>query len=199
MNEKFKNLINAHNDELANWEIFFAVAYGAYFMVFSKIDFGFDLSILVSSALSALGAVVGYKVGLWANKHNWAIKISTLLAPLLLILSVNFAMKATQKEKEGYSTCEVCGYVSYNNNKGICDMCFSEGWDDLNEIDKKEYNNHDAWLIEEQLFMFALDSVNAEINFIVPYDSIKFPKDPKWKPLISKEDLVKQYNSEKNE
>jgi len=142
-----------------------------------------------------MGGIIGLLIfSLFSSRKN----IKSILIPLfisgILFTSCDNIMN-TKEEK--YKTCEVCGYKAFNTKEGICEVCFSESWEE--EVESGDYKNKLEWLKEEQLETFVIDSLNQKMDFSLPEDEVKsFKRDTSWKPIITKEDLIEAFLREEN-
>ena len=139
-------------------------------------------------------------IGLIINNLIFSIikkKTKFIIVPVILLGMSSLSCSNSDNLAKGnkYKTCEICGYIAFNNEEGICEVCSEESWEDANEFN--EYKSKKEWLIEEQIDVFFIDSINQQVDFTLPYEEAKsFRKDTAWKPAITKEDLVQAFLKE---
>jgi hypothetical protein len=87
------------------------------------------------------------------------------------------------------SSCKICGYVSVKDGECLC--CY--------EIlsDEGNYESENAYIREKQLVLFSPLGTN-EVSFILDDEDNGFRFDDKWKPLVSKDEVL-AFSKERND
>lgn len=97
--------------------------------------------------------------------------------------------KLTAAEIKRLITCEVCGYKAVCPDSSYCYHCYSSIFSSSNQPESKKIE----WLRDNQLFWFCPDTITSKIDFFEPKTEDGFIKDSKWKPSVTKKEVLEYY------
>ncbi|MDP1726240.1 MAG: hypothetical protein Q8M15_05610 [Bacteroidota bacterium] len=143
-------------------------------------------NILISGALGLIGGLLGFGCYYFVKPKNITIKILALIILTTLSFTTIFIVS-----KVKYQTWEICGYIAVDRKSEECNVCGNVTWEKELTYDK-ETDKH-LWLTDEQLFWFAIDSLNQPFDFYEPNAQDNFLKDKSWRPNITEKDLAESY------
>lgn len=102
--------------------------------------------------------------------------------------------KLTATDRKRLISCEVCGYKSVCPDSTYCYNCYNSIFTSLNQpLTKKT-----EWIRNNQLFWFSPDTITSKIDFFEPKTDDGFNKDPKWKPSVTKKEVLEYYKKHEN-
>lgn len=142
--------------------------------------------ILISGGLGFIGGLLGYGCYYFVKTKNTPFKVLSLI-----ILTISSILTIYIVTKVKYQTCEICGYIAVDKKIDECRICGNITWE--KELTYGNENDKYRWLSEEQLFWFAIDSLNQAIDFYKPEVQGDYRKDKSWKPNITEKDLAEDY------
>lgn len=142
--------------------------------------------ILISGALGLIGGLVGYGCYYFVKTKNTTVKVLAVI--ILTTLSFSTIYIVT---KVKHQTCEICGYIAVDKKTEECNLCGSVTWE-KEQTYGKETDKY-RWLTDEQLFWFAIDSLNQPFDFYTPEVQDNYHKDKSWRPNITEKDLAEDY------
>lgn len=145
--------------------------------------------ILFAGVFGLVGAVLGGAVFQLIKTKTTVTKIISLL--LLIALCIGTLLVVEKLNKPTLQSCEICGYDAIEITKNKCDYCENIPYD---QKKIKGYKDKQEWLKEEQLFWFSLDSASQKVDFFNPAVDEGFIKDKNWKPSITQQELIDDFN-----
>ncbi|MEI6347404.1 MAG: hypothetical protein WCP69_05615 [Bacteroidota bacterium] len=101
--------------------------------------------------------------------------------------------KLTTAERKRLITCEVCGFKAVCPDSDYCYNCRSSIFSSLSDPISEKMK----WLRNEQLFWFCPDTIISKIDFSESKSEDGFKKDPKWKPSVTKKEVLEYYKKQK--
>ncbi len=146
---------------------------------------------LVSGLLGGLGGLIGF--GIYSFVRTKTDKVKILTATGILVIGIGYILILDNFAKQDFETCEVCGYKAVDKEKSECNYCASHTWE--KEQSFGLYSNKEEWLREQQLFWFGLDEISEKANFYGPTDDEGYKKDKTWKPIITQQDLIDEFEN----
>lgn len=175
-------------------QIWMLILYLIPILLLSKLSDQFAESslnkILFAGLFGAVGGIIG--IGVYHLVKTKTILVKSVSVILLFGLCLTILVVVNKINRPTLQTCEVCGFIAVFPDKSECDYCGSLTWDKQYKLEpsisKKE------WLKAEQLDWFSIDSLNQVIDFYESSPDQGFLKDNNWKPVISQEDLIDDYN-----
>lgn len=87
--------------------------------------------------------------------------------------------------KRGFNSCEICGYLAKLPNDS-CQQCMRFSSDSA--IKEFGYSRNE-FITLEQLDYFASDTAKFPNLFKPEISLLGYPKDPKWRPIVSADDV----------
>lgn len=146
---------------------------------------------LFAGLFGAVGGILGAGLLQLVKTKTTIVRIFSLT--LLTGLCVGTLILVTKLNKPILLTCDICGYVAVSSEREECSYCGNVTWVDEKTIN--DYNEKKEWIKSEQLFWFSLDSVTQTPDFYEPTFTEGFYKDKNWKPIITKQDLISDFNN----
>lgn len=147
-------------------------------------------SILIGALLGGIGGVIGGATWFLIAKKDLIIKTVSLV--VLTGMCITAFVVSIRWNQPVINTCEVCGFLAIPEGQDDCQYCGSRTW----EVEDSLFGHESKtdWLREEQLFWFSIDSIGQTIDLYEPDPSNIYMKDPNWKPVITHQDLLNDFN-----
>lgn len=148
--------------------------------------------IAMSMVLGAIGSIIGFGFYWVFKDRSKGIQIGAFLTMLVLLFGVvAYFANASDSQKEGLLTCQICGYQTLAFLSDECVLCGNSIHKDF--IKREGYPSKEEMILAEQVYFFGFEE---ELTFETPEifeDGPKtYTKDKNWIPVASWEAVLKE-------
>lgn len=181
------------------WATTFSMVFALTFYFFKTVltNLGYS-DFVLTGMVFGLGAMFGFGLDYLIKNKSIKFKITTLIILVLVNLSIIVSIDLCRKKNQlssSTNSCEICGYISLNEKTNKCEVCGERTFTAEKEFNPAKFTK-EQWLRDNQLIWFGLevDSVNQKVDFYNPKTAEGFKKNPKWKPAVTREEVLDYWN-----